>query len=163
MDFCVLIDNVIQGIDTFDFQTPTAKNQFSFVAYNMQEEIRSLYISLKKTEMDMEKKTHDELLKQWGIMTEKELAEFVPVTNKKQNRPLSPVTDTTSAKKVKTDWDNQYQVLTVDDPPNDQQPDDQMDAPSRGPSPVQRIRPPPPITIDNVDHPAQLLKRLKSP
>ncbi|GFQ92814.1 hypothetical protein TNCT_263221 [Trichonephila clavata] len=92
MDFCVLIDNVIQGIDTFDFQTSTAKNQFSFVAYNMQEEIRSLYISLKKTEMDMEKETHDELLKQWGIMTEKELAEFVPVTNKKQkNRPLSPV------------------------------------------------------------------------
>ncbi|GFQ69034.1 nucleic-acid-binding protein from transposon X-element [Trichonephila clavata] len=163
MDFCALIDNVIQGIDTFDFQTPTAKNQFSFVAYNMQEEIRSLYISLKKTEMDMEKETHDELLKQWGVMTEKELAEFVPVTNKKQkNRPLSPITDTTSAKKVKTDWDNQYQVLTVDDPPNDQQPDDQMDAPSRGPSPVQRIRPPPPITIDNVDHPAQLLKRIQS-
>ncbi|GFQ69044.1 hypothetical protein TNCT_603131 [Trichonephila clavata] len=37
-----------------------------------------------------------------------------------------------------------------------------MDAPSRGPSPVQRIRPPPPITIDNVDHPAQLLKRIQS-
>ncbi|GFQ79148.1 hypothetical protein TNCT_603681 [Trichonephila clavata] len=31
MDFCALIDNVIQGIDTFDFQTPTAKNQFSFI------------------------------------------------------------------------------------------------------------------------------------
>ncbi|GFQ76871.1 RNA-directed DNA polymerase from mobile element jockey [Trichonephila clavata] len=163
MDFCVLIDNIIQGIDTYDFQISTAKNQFSFVAYNMQEEIRSLYVSLKKTEMDMEKETHDDLLRQWGIITEKELAEFDPVTNKKQkNRPLSPVTDTTSAKKVKKDWDNQYQVLTVDDPPSDQQPDVQMDAPSRSSSPVQRIRPPPPITIDNVNHPAQLLKRIQT-
>ncbi|GFQ69987.1 hypothetical protein TNCT_485741 [Trichonephila clavata] len=98
MDFCVLLDNVIQGIDTYGFQTTTEKNEFSYTAYNLQEEVRSLYFSLKKTEMDME--THDDLLKQWGTLTEKEIAEFVPVVNKKQkSRPLSPVIDTSSAKK----------------------------------------------------------------
>ncbi|GFR23118.1 hypothetical protein TNCT_335841 [Trichonephila clavata] len=42
------------------------------------------------------------LLKQWGILTDKERAEFVAVPNKKQkNKPLSPSKDISSAKKTK--------------------------------------------------------------
>ncbi|GFQ92606.1 nucleic-acid-binding protein from transposon X-element [Trichonephila clavata] len=165
MDFCVLLDNVIQGIDTYDFQTTTGKNEFSYAAYNLQEEVRSRYVSLKKTEMDMERETHDDLLKQWGILTEKEIAEFVPVVNKRQkSRPLSPVIDTSSAnKKPRTD-SNQFQILTVDDLPEVQQDktaENQMEIPSRSSSPVQKIRPPPPITIDNFAQPAQLLKKIQ--
>ncbi|GFR11215.1 hypothetical protein TNCT_565091 [Trichonephila clavata] len=89
MDFCVLLDNVIQGIDTYGFQTTTEKNQFSYSAYNLQEEVRSLYVSLKKTEMDIERETHDDLLKQWGILTEKELAKFVPVEKQKKQASLA--------------------------------------------------------------------------
>ncbi|GFR20051.1 RNA-directed DNA polymerase from mobile element jockey [Trichonephila clavata] len=66
-------------------------------------------------------------------------------------------------KNPRTDW-NQYQVLTVDDPPKDQQgntPEDQMEIPSKSSTQVQKVRPPPPITIDNVAQPAQLLKKIQ--
>ncbi|GFY16036.1 hypothetical protein TNCV_340851 [Trichonephila clavipes] len=99
MQFCVYLDNIIDNIDTYDFQTETAKNQFCFHAYQFQEEARSCYISLKEDEFNAEKECHDDLLKQWGRPTEKELAEFVPVVTKKQkNKIHSPTKEYSSAK-----------------------------------------------------------------
>ncbi|GFW55143.1 hypothetical protein TNCV_784021, partial [Trichonephila clavipes] len=47
--------NIIDNIDTYDFQTETAKNQFCFHAYQFQEEARTRYISLKEDEFNAEK------------------------------------------------------------------------------------------------------------
>ncbi|GFU53902.1 hypothetical protein TNCV_3056221 [Trichonephila clavipes] len=80
---CVYLDNIIDNVDTYDFQTGTAKNQFYFHAYQFQEEARSRYISLRDDEFNAEKECHEDFLKQWGRPTEKELAEFVPVVTKK--------------------------------------------------------------------------------
>ncbi|GFU12846.1 hypothetical protein TNCV_3574091 [Trichonephila clavipes] len=75
MQFCVYLDNIIDNVDTYDFQTETAKNQFYFHAYQFQEEARSRYISLRDDEFNAGKECHEDLLKQWGRPTEKELEE----------------------------------------------------------------------------------------
>ncbi|GFY16029.1 nucleic-acid-binding protein from transposon X-element [Trichonephila clavipes] len=165
MQFCVYLDNIIDNIDTYDFQTETAKNQFCFHAYQFQEEARSCYISLKEDEFNAEKECHDDLLKQWGRPTEKELAEFVPVVTKKQkNKIHSPTKEYSSAKKPRTSCDNKFEALTLEDPPTEQQ-DNEMEeddvTPSRSSTPIPKVRPPPPITIDDIAQPAQLLKKIQ--
>ncbi|GFV54381.1 hypothetical protein TNCV_3482201 [Trichonephila clavipes] len=112
MQFCVYLDNIIDNIDTYDFQTETAKNQFCFHAYQFQEEARSCYISLKEDEFNAEKECHDDLLKQWGRPTEK----------KELCRNLSRC---------------------------------------RSSTPIPKVQPPPPITIDDIAQPAQLLKKIQ--
>ncbi|GFX28791.1 hypothetical protein TNCV_4250301 [Trichonephila clavipes] len=103
MQFCVYIDNIIESIDTYDFQTETGRNQYSFHAYQFQEEAQCRYISLKEEEQKTDEECHEHLLKQWGRPTEKELAEFVPVVTKTQKNKLhSPSKDNSSAKKPRT-------------------------------------------------------------
>ncbi|GFU30107.1 hypothetical protein TNCV_3263101 [Trichonephila clavipes] len=165
MQFCVYLDNIIDNIDTYDFQTETAKNQFCFHAYQFQEEARTRYISLKEDEFNAEKECHDDLLKQWGRPTEKELAEFVPVVTKKQkNKIHSPTKENSSAKKPRTSCDNKFEALTLEDPPTEQQ-DNEMEEddviPSRSSTPIPKVRPPPPITIDDIAQPAQMLKKIQ--
>ncbi|GFW42969.1 hypothetical protein TNCV_4188361 [Trichonephila clavipes] len=127
MQFCVYIDNVIDGIDTYDFHTETSKNQYSFQAYQLQEETRTRYISLKEEERKTDEECHDHLLKQWGRPTEKELAEFVPVPSKKQKNKLhSPTKDDSSAKKPRTSVENKYEALTLEEPTTAQN-DDEME------------------------------------
>ncbi|GFU59153.1 nucleic-acid-binding protein from transposon X-element [Trichonephila clavipes] len=165
MQFCVYIDNVIDSIDTYDFQTETGKNQYSFHAYQFQEEARTRYISLKEEERKTDEECHDHLLKQWGRPTEKELAEFVPVLSKKQKNKLhSPTKDDSSAKKPRTSVENKYEALTLEEPPTVQK-DDEMEEEiipaSRTSTPIPKVRPPPPITIDGIAQPAQFLKKIQ--
>ncbi|GFX63096.1 hypothetical protein TNCV_1859281 [Trichonephila clavipes] len=138
MQFCVYIDNIIDGIDTYEFHTETSKNQYSFQAYQLQEETRTRYISLKEEERKTDEECHDHLLKQWGRPTEKELAEFVPVP-----------------------------TLTLEEPTTAQN-DDEMEeeiipTQSRTSTPIPKVRPPPPITIDGIAQPAQFLKKDPGP
>ncbi|GFV86225.1 hypothetical protein TNCV_672221 [Trichonephila clavipes] len=168
MQFCVYIDNIIESIDTYDFQTETGKNQYSFHAYQFQEEARSRSrsrYSLKEEERKTDEECHEHLMKQWGRPTEKELAEFVPVTTKKQKNKLhSPSKNNSSAKKLRTSVDNKYEVLTLEEPPTDQH-DNEMEEEvipaSRTSTPIPKVRPPPPITIEGVAQPAQLLKKIQ--
>ncbi|GFY18456.1 RNA-directed DNA polymerase from mobile element jockey [Trichonephila clavipes] len=98
-----------------------------------------------------------------------ETAAFTPVVNRKQ-KSSSPRKETTASKKQKTeDVNNQFSLLEVEDIPenfdedNLNPLDDKMEKhPSRTSTPLPRRRPPPPITIDNVEHSAQLLKRLQT-
>ncbi|GFR27585.1 hypothetical protein TNCT_324721 [Trichonephila clavata] len=54
MDFCVILENIILEINTYDFAPSTEKNQYSFNAYAMQDEAGTLYVSLKKAGMEAE-------------------------------------------------------------------------------------------------------------
>ncbi|GFU95888.1 nucleic-acid-binding protein from transposon X-element [Trichonephila clavipes] len=165
MQFCVYIDNVIDGIDTYEFHTETSKNQYSFQAYQLQEETRTRYISLKEEERKTDEECHDHLLKQWGRPTEKELAEFVPVPSKKQKNKLhSPTKDDSSAKKPRTSVENKYEALTLEEPTtaqNDDEMEEEIIPASRTSTPIPKVRPPPPITIDGIAQPAQFLKKIQ--
>ncbi|GFY71600.1 hypothetical protein TNIN_363571 [Trichonephila inaurata madagascariensis] len=113
-----------------------------------------------EAELEEAKKCRDLQRAKWGLPTSEELAEFIPVTGKKQ-KIHSPAKDSSSAK-IRTGYENQFEVLTVEGPPAEDQnnlSDDDMDV--RVSTPVQHVRPPLPITIDNIEHPAQLLKRIQ--
>ncbi|GFX37022.1 hypothetical protein TNCV_1175221 [Trichonephila clavipes] len=152
-------------MDSYDFRSSTAKNEYANDAYLFQDLIKSNYSSVKRNELLTEMECHDELVKNWGYPTTQEIAMFTPVTGKKQkNKFDSPTKDTTSAKKIKTSSENQFEVLTVDDPPEDDIEDiiiDEEDVRSKTSTPIPHVRPPPPITIDNVTQPAQLLKKMQ--
>ncbi|GFY16025.1 hypothetical protein TNCV_340741 [Trichonephila clavipes] len=64
--------------------------------------------------------------------------------------------------KPRTSCDNKFEALTLEDPPTEQQ-DNEMEeddvTPSRSSTPIPKVRPPPPITIDDIAQPAQLLKK----
>ncbi|GFW01482.1 putative RNA-directed DNA polymerase from transposon X-element, partial [Trichonephila clavipes] len=132
---------------------------------SLRKKARSGYSTAKKAEMDVERECHDDLLRQWGVPTDQELAQFIPVVGKKQkNKIHSPSKDTSSAKKIKTSCENQYEILTVEDPPIDEQGNiivDDMEIPNRASTLVPHVRAPLPIMIDNVAQPAQLLKRIQ--
>ncbi|GFY77854.1 RNA-directed DNA polymerase from mobile element jockey [Trichonephila inaurata madagascariensis] len=165
MQFCIILDNYVQNIDSYDFNTKTGKNQFSFEANQFLEETRARYLSLKKAEAAEISEGVNELAKQWGVPTE-ELAQFTTVVIKKQkNKLLSPSKEDSLAKKIRTSCENRYEALTVEDPPIDQHGniivDDEDVTPSRSSTPIPKVRPPLPITIDGVDQPAKLLKRIQ--
>ncbi|GFT04018.1 retrovirus-related Pol polyprotein from transposon 297 [Trichonephila clavipes] len=68
------------------------------------------------------------------------------------------------SKKIKTSCGNQFEALGVDDLPGDDLGDisiDEEDARNETSTPIPRVRPPPPITIDNVSQPAQLLRKIQ--
>ncbi|GFY38496.1 hypothetical protein TNIN_121241 [Trichonephila inaurata madagascariensis] len=99
---------------------------------------------------------HRDILKIWGVAAEGENAEFTPVVNRKQKKIFSKKRG--PHRKVKTDDANQFSIFEVEDCDMVINPHDMSI--SWGFSP--RHRPPPPITIDNVEDTAQLLKRLQT-
>ncbi|GFV07572.1 hypothetical protein TNCV_4940781 [Trichonephila clavipes] len=100
MQFIVIVEKIIDGIDSYDFGTPTEKNEFSHKAYMFLDSARSKFATVRKEELQIELDCHDVLMKEWGYATEKELAQFTPVISKKQKNKLSsPTKDSSSAKK----------------------------------------------------------------
>ncbi|GFS59771.1 hypothetical protein TNCV_332261 [Trichonephila clavipes] len=139
MQFCVYIDNVIDGIDTYDFR--------------IQKRAR---INTRSKRTNSRKK----------LEPKKELAEFVPVPSKKQKNKLhSPTKDDSSAKKPRTSVENKYEALTLEEPTtaqNDDEMEEEIIPASRTSTPIPKVRPPPPITIDGIAQPAQFLKRSRT-
>ncbi|GFT04831.1 hypothetical protein TNCV_2133781 [Trichonephila clavipes] len=156
LKFCKTLEKIVDEIDSYDFRAPSEMNQFSINAYSFLDEVRYRYSILKKEEYDAEQIVFDGLIKKWGYATTQKLDQFTPVANKKQ-KTHSPSKDISSAKKIKTNCENQYEVLTVENLLMEEQKDitvDDVEIPSRTSTPVPHVNPPPPITIDNVTHPA---------
>ncbi|GFY21419.1 hypothetical protein TNCV_1165671 [Trichonephila clavipes] len=145
-------------IDSYDFRTFTEKNEYSNNAYLFQDSAKSNFVSVRRNKLLTELECHEDPSKQWGYATAQEIAMFTSVTGKKQkNKFNSPTKDTSSAKKIKTGSENQFEILAVEDPPEDDLGDiivDDEEIRSKTSTPVPHVRPPPPITIDNVSQPA---------
>ncbi|GFY39592.1 hypothetical protein TNIN_375341 [Trichonephila inaurata madagascariensis] len=136
LHFNVIIEKIIQDIDNYTFRTATEKNEFFHNAQLFRDKVRSGYATVKNAEVEADIECRDIQLRQWGIPIPDEIAQFTPV----------------------------FEALTVEDPPTDEQGNfvaDDTEIPSRTSTPVQYVRPPPLITIDNIAQPAQLLKRIQ--
>ncbi|GFV61276.1 nucleic-acid-binding protein from transposon X-element [Trichonephila clavipes] len=137
LQFCSTLNAYTQEIDGYHFENLGIRNQFGVLLYSLLEQARS----------------------------QRNCCFFIPVVNRKQ-KSSSPRKDITVAKKQKTEDVNLFSLLGVEEIPENLGEDNQnaLDAemeqhPSRTSTPLPRRRPPPPITIDNVEHSAQLLKR----
>ncbi|GFU12845.1 hypothetical protein TNCV_3574081 [Trichonephila clavipes] len=76
----------------------------------------------------------------------------------------SPTKEKSTAKKPRTSCDNKFEALTLEDPPTEQQDNEMLEddvSPSRSSTPIPKVRPHPPITIDDIAQPAQLLKKIQ--
>ncbi|GFY47188.1 nucleic-acid-binding protein from transposon X-element [Trichonephila inaurata madagascariensis] len=161
LQFCSTLDAHTQDLDSYYFDNLGSRNQYGVLLYSLLEQARSQYSALKDNEC------HLDVLKSWGRSAEGETPAFTPVVNRKQ-KSSSPRKEATSSKKQKTDVSNQFSLLEMEEiPENFDQTENPLDAglidhPSRTSTPRPRHRPPPPITIDNVEHTAQLLKRLQN-
>ncbi|GFT94709.1 nucleic-acid-binding protein from transposon X-element [Trichonephila clavipes] len=165
-EFCNTIDAYSQDVDGFHFANLGLRNQFGVLIYSLLEQARGQYAVLKRSEMKYEMEEHNDILKQWGVSPTGEAAAFTPVVNRKQ-KSSSPRNDIAVAKKQKTEDRNMFSLLGVEELPDnfgeDQNPldTDMEQHPSRTSTPLPRRRPPPPITIDNVEQSAKLLKKLQ--
>ncbi|GFW24948.1 hypothetical protein TNCV_3846821 [Trichonephila clavipes] len=83
---------------------------------------------------------------------------------KKNNRKSPSPPPETASKKLKTtevETANRFSNLQIEDPPNLENEQDERDEDVPQPKPP-RFRPPPPITIDNVNNSAAFLKQLQN-
>ncbi|GFT55592.1 hypothetical protein TNCV_995881 [Trichonephila clavipes] len=131
-DFCNTIDAYSQDVDGFHFANLGLRNQFGVLIYSLLEQARSQYAVLKRSEMKYEMEEHNDILKQWGVSPTGEAAAFTPVVNRKQKKVPHP---------------GRTSLYGA--------------APKPNLHTTPRRRPPPPITIDNVEQSAKLLKKLQ--
>ncbi|GFT55631.1 hypothetical protein TNCV_996211 [Trichonephila clavipes] len=163
--FVVIIDKIIEQLDSYDFPSSTAKNEFANDAYLFQDLVKQNFATVRRNEILTDLECHDELVKKLGIRHHSRNRIVHPGYGKKQkNKFDSPTKETSSAKKIKTSCGNQFEALGVDLPDDDigDISIDEEDARNETSTPIPRVRPPPPITIDNVSQPAQLLRKSKS-
>ncbi|GFQ72095.1 hypothetical protein TNCT_232341 [Trichonephila clavata] len=146
------------------------KNQYGTDIYTILNEARSLYRATKLKESEAD----DNIFKKWGFPSEKDDSlDFKTVSRKTRIKSPTLPHDASSAKKQRTDQStcqNKYSSLSVEESPEK---DEQFsadhsdmeqtdDPPPRASTPKQYIRPPPSITIDNVDQSEQFLKSSKN-
>ncbi|GFQ97295.1 hypothetical protein TNCT_205361, partial [Trichonephila clavata] len=144
-------------------------NQYGIDLYTILNEARGLYRASKLKEREEE----DNIFRNWDFSSEQDVSlDFKTISRKTRIKSPSPPSDASSAKKQRTTdkpiCQNKYSSLNVEDSPEDvnnanadHSDMEQSDDPPRASTPVQHIRPPPPITIDNVDQSGQFLKKLQ--
>ncbi|GFQ86423.1 hypothetical protein TNCT_416501 [Trichonephila clavata] len=165
---CSFLDCKINDLPTYIFTDDTERNQYGIDLYTILNEARGLYRASKLKERE-----EDNIFRNWGFSSEQDVSlDFKTISRKTRIKSPSPPNDASSAKKQRiTDQptcQNKYASLNVEDPPEDvnnanadHSDMEQSDDPPRASTPVQHIRPPPPITIDNVDQSGQFLKKLQ--
>ncbi|GFY76940.1 hypothetical protein TNIN_445751 [Trichonephila inaurata madagascariensis] len=135
LQFCSTLDAHTQDLDSYYFVNLGSRNQYGVLLYSLLEQARSQYSALKANELKYENECHLDVLKSWGRSAEGETPAFTQVMEE-----------------IPENFDQTENPLDAG----------LIDHPSRTSTTRPRHRPPPPITIDNVEHTAQLLKRLQN-
>ncbi|GFR33432.1 putative RNA-directed DNA polymerase from transposon X-element [Trichonephila clavata] len=164
LQFCSSIECKLQELPYCKFDTPSTQNKIGLELYALLSEARPRYIELKKAELQFEQETLKGIYQQWGLGEDQETG--FTVVNRKQKHSNSPSKLPIGKKPRTENQANRFDNLDIEEPPAALQDDDTTiadfhnDPTIRTSTPFQH-RPPPPITIDNIEKTAQLLKRLQ--
>ncbi|GFR25082.1 histone H2B [Trichonephila clavata] len=164
LKLCSSIECKLQELPYCKFDTPATQNKIGHELCALLSEARQRCIELKKAEVQIEQETLKSMYQQWGFGEDQETG--FTVVNRKQKHSNSPSKSPIGKKPRTENLANRFENLDIEEPPAALQDDDitiadfHNDPTIRTSTPFQH-RPPPPITIDNIEKTAQLLKRLQ--
>ncbi|GFR17296.1 hypothetical protein TNCT_50081 [Trichonephila clavata] len=164
LQFCSSVECKLQELPYCKFDTPSTQNKIGLELYALLSEARPRYCELKKTELQFEQETLKGIYKQWGLGEDQETG--FTVVNRKQKHSSPSKMPIGKKPRTENQDTNRFGNLDIEEPPAALQDDDTTiadfdnDPTIRTSTPFQH-RPPPPITIDNIEKSAQLLKRLQ--
>ncbi|GFS64212.1 nucleic-acid-binding protein from transposon X-element [Trichonephila clavipes] len=162
-DFLAEMFQLMDNLDRYSFRCEDDKSTYHSKLVEIRNEGTTLHDSLRQIETDHMR----DLIKRFHLKTNQSQPQetpFKPIQGRKNNRKSPSPPPETASKKLKTtevETANQFSNLQIEDPPNLENEQDERDEDVPQPKPP-RFRPPPPITIDNVNNSAAFLKQLQN-
>ncbi|GFW16142.1 nucleic-acid-binding protein from transposon X-element [Trichonephila clavipes] len=162
-NFLAEMFQLIDNINNYSFDSEEDKSTYHSRLVEICNEGTALLESLRQLETD-----HlGDLIKRFHQKTGQSSTQstpFKPIKGRKNNRKSPSPPPESASKKLKiteVETTNRFSNLQIEDPPiiDDEQEEREEDIPQPKPP---RFRPPPPITIDNVNNSAAFLKQLQN-
>ncbi|GFU68212.1 probable RNA-directed DNA polymerase from transposon X-element [Trichonephila clavipes] len=154
---------LMDNLDNYSFGCEDDKSTYHNKLVEICNEGTTLHDSLRQIETDHMR----DLIKRFHLKTNQSQPQetpFKPIQGRKNNRKSPSPPPETASKTLKTtevETANRFSNLQIEDPPNLENEQDERDEDVPQPKPP-RFRPPPSITIDNVNNSAAFLKQLQN-